>query len=230
MIKRLTPLFTFVFALAIVLYAGVSTATLIDTYRYDLKIFTSNGSYYNDPGVDLYIEVSLEEEPGQPDRVRFEFHNDSTMYCSIADIYFDDGSLSKIIDIDLGPGTAFSKGANPSDLPNGNTLLPPFQTSLGFSVDSDAPPPHNGVESGQDPEEWVAIIFNFKAGTELDDVLNDLDTAELRIGVHAIGFPDAFPEDEGSSESAVTPESSTLVLLATIVGIAVFFRRPLHAY
>ena len=227
MMKRSTPFLTLLFALAFALPAGISKAGIIDSYRYELEIFTSNGNYYNDPGVDLYVEVSLQEEAGQPDRLRFEFHNDSTMYCSLADIYFDDGSLSELVSIDHGPGTAFSQWANPSNLPGGNTLVPPFQTSLGFSADSDSPPPHNGVEASQAPEQWVAIIFNLEAGADLDSVLNDLDTAELRIGVHTIGFPGAVPGAEGSSESAVTvPEPTTLVLLAMTAGIALFYRRP----
>ena len=223
--NRLTPLLTFVFALAFALQTGVSEAGLIESYRYNLNIFTSNGGYYNDPGVDLYVEVSLQEDVGQPDRIRFEFHNDSSMYCSIADIYFDDGSLSQFYGIDHGPGTAFTQWADPSELPGGNTLVPPFQTSLGFSADSDTPPPDNGVESSQDPEQWVAIIFDLQGDDDLTDVRSQLNTGQLRIGVHAIAFPSAFPGDEGSSESAVTPEPATLVLLAMPAGIAVFFRK-----
>ena len=115
MSKTLTLMLVFVFAFA--LHAGVSKAALINTQRYDLEIFTSNGIYYNDLGVDLYVEVSLQQEAAQPDRVRFEFHNDSSMYCSITDIYFDDGGLSDIVDIDHGPGTSFTQLASPPNLP-----------------------------------------------------------------------------------------------------------------
>ena len=190
------------------LWACTAHASVI--YEYALEIFTNNGLYYNDPAVDVYVQVS--DQAGQ---VRFEFHNDSTVASSVADIYFDDGSLLGIANIDNGLGTAFSQWATPPDLPAGNTLIPPFQTTEGFSADSDSPPPLNGVNPG----EWVAIIFNLVNGATLDDVIDDLNDGTLRIGAHIIAFPD------GSSEAAVNvPEPATLVVLG-IGGLLALLRR-----
>ncbi len=88
--------------------AAVSQASII----YELEVFTSNGAYFDSPALDLYVEVS--DQLGQ---VRFEFHNDSTVSSSIEGIYFDDGSLLGIASIKEGPGTEFSQGGSPPDLP-----------------------------------------------------------------------------------------------------------------
>ena len=125
----------------------------------------------------------------------------------ICDIYFDDGTLFGISSITNQDGsTSFNKPANPAELP-GNTLLDPdFITSSpnqSFSADSDSPPYHNGVQSG----EYVIITFQLQPGGTLEDVINELNNETIRIGIHVQGFTD------GTSESAVnTPEPTTLLL------------------
>ena len=134
---------------------------------YELHVFTTNGGYYNHPELDLSVEVSE-----QGSQVRFEFHNDSTFDSSIQGVYFDDGSLLGIAGIDEGPGTAFSLGGSPPNLPGGQVLVPPFVTSQGFLAESDPPPSSNGVE----PDEWMAVVFDLLEGVTIDDVLDELDT------------------------------------------------------
>jgi len=186
---------TFLVAILSGLPAGVSRAAVV----YPLEIFTNNGSYYNSPDLDLYVEVSDEEG-----RVSFTFYNESLINSSIARIYFDGGSLSSIADITEGTGTSFSQPATPSNLPGGKPLEPPFVTTAGFSIGSDAPRPHSGVNPG----EWVQITFDLINGGTFPGVINELDTDTLRIGAHIIALPD------GSSESAaVFPEPTTIALL-----------------
>ena len=72
------------FGLAVVLPAENSRASLIYEDTFYLNIFTNNGIYADDPGVDLYAEVFSDDS--DDDLVYFEFHNDSTMYSSIANI------------------------------------------------------------------------------------------------------------------------------------------------
>ena len=166
---------------------------------YPLEIFTSNGDYYDSPDLDLYVEVT-----NGANQVDFTFHNESLIDSSIADIYFDDGSLLGIASIVEGPGTSFSQPATPGDLPSGNLLDPPFVTTGEFSIDGNPPPSHNGVNPG----EWVQITFNLIGGGTLGDVIDELNTGVLRIGIHIIDLPD------GSSESAVNvPEPTTIAFL-----------------
>ncbi len=215
MIKTLTTILTFVFALAFALHADVSKATPIDPAeaRVELDVFIG------DPGdVELYVLVRADDADAQ--LVYFEFRNESNDYCSIEGIYFHDGSLLGIPTVVSGPGTAFSQGATPGHLPGGNQFSPPFITHAEFLADSDAPPPDNGVEpvmSGD--KEWVQIIFGLEGTKTVADVIDELDLGSLRIGVHVIGF------DDGASYSGVNPEPATLILLAAAAGMAVFFRK-----
>ena len=88
-------------------------------------------------------------------QVQFNFYNSGPANSSIADVYFDDGSLlgiASLIDADDGiggdSGVDFSEGASPSNLPSANNASPPFQTTAGFSADSDPPVQPERRESG----------------------------------------------------------------------------------
>lgn len=138
--------------------------------------------------------------------VRFHFRNAGPEASSISEIYFDDGSLLGLSAVNDGPGVDFEPDANPPDLPGGDLLVPPFQVTAGFLAESVPPPPANGVGPGQ----WVQIDFTLQAGRTLADVMDDLATGELRIGLHVIAF------DSGGSESFVNqavPEPGAALLL-----------------
>jgi len=65
------------------------------------------------------------------------------------------------------------------------------------------------------------VSFNLTVGATLVDVLDELDSGVIRIAAHVIALPD------GSSETVVTPEPSTLLL----TGLALVFlsaRRRTH--
>ena len=178
-------------------------------YQYPLDIFTNNGLFSDSSDLNFYVDVSI----GQGGTVDFTFHNESLVYSSIARIYFDDDSLLDIININNGPGTSFSLLPSPHHLPSSGSLDPPFITNPALSCGSETPRPHSGINPG----EWLQLIFNLNTGT-FSDVIDQLDTADIRIGVHIIALPD------GSSESAVTvPEPATVCILG--VGSLVFLRR-----
>lgn len=136
----------------------------------------------------------------------FLFSNTGPGASSIADIYFDDGTLLGIASIINGAGTSFSQGASPPNLPGANNASPPFQVTAGFLADSDPPVQPNGVNPG----ETVEIIFSLMGGGTLGDVLAELADGSLRIGIHVQGY------GSGGSESLVNipiPEPGTLALL-----------------
>jgi len=149
-----------------------------------------------------------------------QFYNVGTDACSITDVYFDDGTLLGIaLILDSDSGVSFSTLANPGNLPGGNEASPPFVTTAGFSADSDPKVQPNGVNPG----ETLGIVFDMQSGRVYSDVLTDLATGDLRIGVHVQGF------DSGGSESFVNniPDASTLLLLgsASLIGLAGLRRR-----
>lgn len=176
----------------------VFTGAALSTPTYDFDLFTGNGLFSEDPAVDIFVQViSL---PGQ---VRFEFHNESTVDSVIANVYFDAESLfSDIASIDSGPGTSYVIGGSPPVLPAGQDLDPVFDESPELRVAADNPAPHDGANPG----EWFAVILNLD-GADYSDVIAALDDGSMRIGTHLIAFSD------GSSESAVTPEPTTLIVL-----------------
>jgi hypothetical protein len=184
---------------------AISQATI-----YPLDIFTNNGQYFNDPAVDLYMDVtSLDEDE---DKVDFTFYNNSSTPCTIAKIYFDNLSLSTIVNITNGPGTKFDEMfPEPGNLPSGNTIG--FYANPELNIGAENPPPKDGVNAVvelEDPsdEEWVKVIFELKADKAFEDIIDELNDGSGRVGMHVIAFAD------GSSEGAVTtPEPATLCIL-----------------
>ena len=147
-------------------------------------------------------------------QVLFLFSNAGPAASSITDVYFDDGTLlgiAGLIDADdnaLGPfgnpGVDFSQGASPPNLPGGNLIG--FVTTAGFLADSDPPAQPNGVN----PLETLGIVFNLQGGGSFADIVSELASGELRIGIHVQGF------QTGGSESFVNvpvPEPGTALLL-----------------
>lgn len=198
-------------AVTFLLIAGASQAT----YVFPFKIFTQDGDYSNSPAINMYAEVSN----GEAEIVDFTFYNISTVNSSLARIYFDDGSLLNIATLTNGPGTLFSENEfpGPGNLPSGETIG--FYADREFTIGALAPPPENGVNPVDAPPlEWVKIRFNLRSGANLEDVISELQSGALRVGIHIISLPD------GSSESAIMiPEPATLSLLA--VGAAALLRR-----
>lgn len=151
------------------------------------------------------LSVEISDQGGSV--LRFHFRNAGPLASSISEIYFDDGSLLILSSVIDGPGVDFEPDASPPNLPGGENAVPPFQVTQGFLAQSVPSPVMNGVG----PSQWVKIDFTLLSGQELSDVILELTTGDLRIGIHVIGF------DSGGSESLINtpvPEPSAGLLLA----------------
>lgn len=150
--------------------------------------------------------------------VRFHFKNAGPAASVLSEVYFDDGSLLGLSTVIDGPGVDFEPGANPPDLPGGQNASPPFEVTAGFLAQSIPSPAMNGAG----PTEWVAIEFALQNGQTFADVISELATGELRIGLHAIAFA------SGGSESLINrpiPEPGSAPLLGLgVLGIALLHR------
>jgi hypothetical protein len=139
-------------------------------------------------------------------QIAFTFLNVGTEDSSITDVYWDDGSLLGIASITNTPGfVEFSSPASPGNLPGANNADPDFETTAGFSADSDPPAQPMGVNPG----ETLVVIFSLQGGQTFADAIDELTDGRLRIGIHVQGF-----ESEGS-ESFVNhpvPEPGTAAL------------------
>lgn len=183
-------------AVSSILFAASSLHAVV----YPLEVFTNNGSFASSSDIVIYVDVL---DAGS-DQVDFVFYNNSLVSSSVAQIYFDDGSLLGIAGIVDGLGTDFEQEATPNNLPSGNTLTPSFEATEGFSIGASSPPPQKGINPG----ESVKITFDLVGGQSFADVIGQLNTGDLRIGAHLIALPD------GSSESMVNvPEPTTVALL-----------------
>jgi hypothetical protein len=178
---------------------------------YHFDVFTSNGSYYNEPGTNMYAEMS-----GGTGQVDFTFHNENSFPSSIARIYFEtDSLLGDIVSITNGPGTDFSLDyPGPVNMPAGRTLDPLFKADI--SIGAESPPPKNGIN----PSEWLKVSFGLPAGKTLATIADLIERDELRIGIHVLALPD------GSSEVAImdAPDPATIMLFG-FGALAVLRRR-----
>ncbi len=152
----------------------------------------------------------------------FTFYNIGADASSIADVHFDDGTLLGISRVINGAGVSFTSPANPGNLPGANNITPAFQTTAGFSADSDAPVQLNGVNPG----ETVGILFNLQAGKSFADVLSAIGLAGnpggLRIGLHVQGFAGGGSESFVNTVGQVmlpVPEASQWMMLLAGMGL-----------
>jgi hypothetical protein len=156
------------------------------------------------------------------DQVLFTFLNAGPAASSITQVYFDDGSLSGIASIDESDtGVSFSKGASPANVPGANNATPPFVTTAGFLAGADSPEQPNGVNPG----ESLGILFDLISGGTFSDVLDDIASGALRIGIHVQGFATGGSESFINNTSPV-PEPTTMLLLGTgLIGFAIVGRK-----
>jgi len=206
----------FYHSLVFMLLLNMPVRPLQAGYMYPIEIFTSNGNYYDSPGLNFCVEVS---NPGQQ-KADFTFYNNSSVNSCVAEIYFDSGSIFSFAGITNGPGTFFERPTTPKNLPAGKTLNPSFVTSNELSFGAFSPAPKYGINPG----EQLKISFNINDDTLLNDdtlfegIADRFKAGDIRIGAHIIALPD------GSSESGINiPEPLTFCFLAA--GALAFLRR-----
>ena len=186
------------------------TAMTAQSAQFDFYCITLNDTSGTACAIGV-AQVRVEVTEPSSGQVLFRFTNSGPSNSSVTDIYYDDGSLGSLISITGGPGVSFSQGASPGNLPGGNNINPPFVTSTSFSADSNPPVLANGVQSG----EYLEILFSLQSGQTLSNLITNLQTGVLRIGIHVQGF------DIGPSESFVnnsTPLASIFTLTVTMTG------------
>jgi hypothetical protein len=186
-------------------------------FTYSFVCITNNNTTNAATGeAQLFVTIS---DPGS-NKALFTFTNIGPYASSITDVYFDDGALLGIASIDNScAGVAFSQFAIPKDLTGRNNVSPPFETTEGFSADSDSPIQPNGVN----PNEWLGITFDLKTSKTFSDVITDLSSGELRIGIKVQGF--ANGGSESFVNNGIIPAPGAIMLGSIGVGLVGWLRR-----
>lgn len=176
---------------------------------------------------DLENQLSVEVLDVGGTQVSFTFMNNVGISSSITDIYFDDG-LPAILALPFAyaqsAGVSFTSPANPGNLPGGNTAIPAFVTSAGFSADSATPA--GGVDV---LGEYVTLILNYTGVNTIASVLAALGSGDLRIGLHvqSIGVADGSDGyiNQLSPNQTVVPLPAGILLLISALGGLGFLAR-----
>jgi PEP-CTERM motif len=152
--------------------------------------------------------------------VTFKFENNGPTASSITDIYFDDSSLFSSLTVGSysGDGVSFSQGANPLNLPGGQTASPTFTATSGLAADSDTPTMIKGVN----PNEWVQVNLLLASNKTFSDALADLTSGALRVGIHVQGFQ---PSGSESFINTPVPEPETYAMALVALGVLGMYRR-----
>jgi hypothetical protein len=146
-------------------------------------------------------------------KIVFKFKNTGNVKSTITDIFFDDGPLhSTLASLVTNPISTsaskvkFSIGSSYTNLPDAASASPGFQGMQAFSCTADNP----ALTKGVNKNDWVSVTFNLKSGKGLQNVLDDISTGALRLGVYGQQIGDTSP----SNESYVSvPEPATIAVL-----------------
>jgi hypothetical protein len=203
-------------AFVLIASGGFASTAQADTFNF--SCITNNDA--QDCQVGL-LQLSVEVLAAPAGQVQFIFRNAGPAASSITDIYFDDGTLLGLASITNGSGVDFSQDASPGNLPGGTSISPAFEATTGFTADSNAPTQPSGVNPG----EVVSIFFTLQAGGTLADVISELYSGELRIGVHVQGFLPDGSESFVNTVPTVPLPAAVWLLLGGLGGFGALRRR-----
>ncbi|MBN2211939.1 MAG: PEP-CTERM sorting domain-containing protein [Sedimentisphaerales bacterium] len=198
----------------VIILIALSTGTRVEAISVGFQNITNNNAVDAAIG-ESQLFVDINPFVDNNDLILFQFGNTGPNASSITDIYFDDNDLLlSIVDIlDDDPGVAFSENAAPPDLPGGNSITPKFIVTAGLSADSDPPAQPNGVNPG----ESLGLLFDFKPNKNFSNLIADLTSGDLRIGIHVQGFATGGSESfintppGGGGGGGPVPEPATML-------------------
>lgn len=165
-------------------------------------------------------QITVDVTGVSPGVVNFRFNNTGPLVSSISEVYFDNGTLLGISSVAHSAGDPWTGGsASPGNLPGGASISPPFVTTAGFLAESNPSPSQNGVRPG----EYLDVVFNLQGGGTLADVLAELVTGEIRLGMHVIAF--ASGGSVSIVNAPVVPVPAAAWLFGSSFGLLLIARR-----
>ena len=185
---------------------------------------SNNSGVSSDIANQLSVDVTdYGVSQGGVAQVLFTFHNAGPLDSTIGRVYFDDGELLGIAEIiEAPPDVDFvSPVSGGENFPGGETLTPPFETTVGFSAGV-----KGNIAQGVDPGESLGIVFDLENNYYFADVIdwihlgleNPAPTDSLRIGLHVqrLGVDDEF-----SDGFMHTPTPGAMILGSIGIGMVI---------
>ncbi len=189
-----------------------SVASMINTDFFSLNFeCITNNNLTNAQIGESQFTLGITNEGVDENQIMFVFSNQGPDQSVISEIYFDNDSpellsFDSFNEIDVVDIIDYNVGADPSNLPGGQTI----SFTADDSFEPSKPQPKNGINVG----ESLGIVFTLGTGETFDSIIEALCNDEIVVGIHSIGFAN------DGSESFVTkippvsvPEPSTISLM-----------------
>lgn len=152
-------------------------------------------------------------------QILFTVQNSVGVASNIAEVYFDDGLLGPSVVLNsLGGFTNFSGGgANPANLPAGNTATPAFVATQLFSADVNPGPPPNGVNASND---ILGIRLGLGSFADFNAVTAAVANGSLRFGLHVRSIGVAGGSDSYINTTVVPVPAAAWLFGSALLGLA----------
>lgn len=143
--------------------------------------------------------------------ILFTVQNDAVVASNVAEVYIDDGLLGPSVAVNsLGGFTNFSGGgANPGNLPGGNSVG--FTATTSFSADVNPGPPSNGVNESID---ILGIVLGLGSFADFSAIVSAVENGDLKFGYHVRSIGSAGGSDSYVSTVVPVPAAAWLFLSA----------------
>lgn len=188
----------------------IFTATQANAATYD---FFKIGSSAN---TNIASQLKLDVTQSGTDAL-FKISNNGSVASNIAEIYFDFGTTNFFavpggitVHSDSGAGVLMTNGANPNNLPGGNSITPKFVAEDAFDNGND-----NSL--GVAPGEWIQFLGTFTNGN-FAALSSALASGNFRVGLHVRSIGTSDGSDAYVNTSVVPLPAAAWLFGSALIG------------